>query len=100
MEILHHKDLHKKDPRELLGYLPYVKLSLKEWLFVDIRLTDEEENLSVEQMAEAVHALFKSREGKLYIVNDRELLMLVRWGKNNPAAIVADSIGASLPKDR
>jgi CheY-like chemotaxis protein len=99
MEILHHKDLNKKDPKELLGYLPYVKLSLKEWLFVDIRLTEAAENLSIEKVAEIIRASFKSREGKLYICNEREILMLVRWGKNNPASIVADTIGAALPKE-
>jgi two-component system, chemotaxis family, chemotaxis protein CheY len=95
MEILSHKE-HK----ELLGYLPYVKMSLKEWLFVDVRLTEvSDKNLTIAKIAEAVHSLFKNREGKLYICNEREILMIVRWGKNNPASIVADSISKALPEN-
>jgi two-component system chemotaxis response regulator CheY len=94
MEILFYKDY-----RELLGYLPYVKLSLKEWLFVDVRLSDpSDENLTISKAAEAVHALFKSQEGKLYVCNDREILMIVRWGKNNPASAVADGVSKALPE--
>jgi two-component system chemotaxis response regulator CheY len=95
MEILYHKD-----HRELLGYLPYVKLTLKEWLFVDVRIEEAAvKDLTVAKAAEAVHALFKSREGKLFVCNDREILMIVRWGKSNPASVVADGIGKALPKD-
>ncbi|MDD3370276.1 MAG: response regulator [Alphaproteobacteria bacterium] len=100
MEILYHKDLRNKDHRELLGYLPYVKLSLKEWLFVDIRLNERAApKLTIDHVAEAVHTLFKKLEGKLYVCNDREILMIIRWGKNNPNSIVADNIGTALPKD-
>jgi two-component system chemotaxis response regulator CheY len=99
MEILYHKDLQRKDHKELLGYLPYVKLSIKEWLFVDIRLNEDiDANMTIDRVAEAVHALFKKREGKLYVLNDREILMIVRWGKENPSSIVADDIGNALPK--
>ena len=92
--------LYQKDQRDLLSYLPYVKLSIKEWLFVDMRV-DENENggVSVARAAEAVHALFKSREGKIYVCNDREILMIVRWGKNNPNSIIADSISKALPEE-
>jgi len=92
--------LYQKDQRDLLLYLPYVKLSIKEWLFVDMRV-DENANggISVAQAAEAVHTVFKSREGKIYVCNDREILMIVRWGKNNPNAIIADSIGKALPEE-
>ncbi len=100
MEILHHRDLQKKDHKELLGYLPYVKLSLKEWMFVDIRLSEmPEDSFAIERAAEEVHALYKNREGKLYICNDREILMLVRWGKDNPAEAIATDIGTVLPKE-
>lgn len=95
MEILNHKD-----QKDLVGYLPYVRQSIKDWLFVDIRLSNEADiPLTVTQTAEAVHALFKNREGKLYICNEREILMIVRWGRENPASIVADSVGKALPAE-
>ena len=91
--------LSVKDRQALLGYLPYVKMSVKEWLFVDIRIKELFPDLTVEKTAEAVHALFKNREGKLYICNEREILMIVRWGHNNPASIVADDVSKALPAD-
>lgn len=95
MEILSHKD-----HRQLLTYLPYVKMTLNEWLFVDIGLTEPlSENLTAEEAAEAVHGIFKSREGKLFVINEREILMIVRWEKTNPISTVADNISVALPKD-
>lgn len=95
MEILSHND-HK----DLMAYLPYVKQSLKEWLFVDVRLTkDSDKDITIIDAATAVHAQFKNNEGKLYICNDREILMIVRWGQHNPASIVADNVGKALPDE-
>jgi len=95
MEILTHGE-HK----DLISYLPYVKQSIKDWLFVNVRLVNlAEAPMGVDKMAEAVHGLFKNREGKIYICNDHEILMVVRWGKENPASIVADSVGKALPED-
>jgi two-component system chemotaxis response regulator CheY len=92
--------LYPKDRKELLNYLPYIKMSLKDWLFVDIRLTeDSDKELTIKKVAEMVHALFKGREGKLYICNPREILMIVRWGENNPSSAVADNVGKALPEN-
>jgi two-component system, chemotaxis family, chemotaxis protein CheY len=94
MDILNHNDY-----KTLLGYLPHVKTSLKEWLFVDIRITDiSDKDLTVANAAQSVRALFREREGKLYICNDREILMIVRWGKNTPPSMVADSVSKALPE--
>lgn len=94
MEIIHHKNY-----KELLGYLSHVKASLKEWQFVDVRITDfSDKDLTVENAAQAVQSLFRLREGKLYICNDREILLLVRWGKNNPPSAIADSVSKALPE--
>lgn len=91
--------VNQKNHEELLRYLPYVKLSIQDWLFVDVRLTDlQEAGISIEKAAESVHALFKSREGKIYVCNEQEILMIVRWGKEMPASIVADSVGKALPE--
>jgi two-component system chemotaxis response regulator CheY len=93
MEILSHKNY-----QELLDYMPYVKMQLKEWMFVDVRLTPEcDKNFTSANASEQIHALFRDREGKLYICNDREILMLVRWGHSNPNTGIADSIAKTLP---
>ncbi|MDR3425193.1 MAG: response regulator [Alphaproteobacteria bacterium] len=90
--------LLRKNHQDLLSYLPYVKTSLKAWLFVDIRLTEAcDKDFTVTRAAEHIHALFKDKEGKIYICNDREILMIVRWGQENPQSGIADTIGKSLP---
>ncbi len=92
--------LHQKDYKQLLAYLPHIKPSLKDWLFVDIRITDfSDKDLTVENAAEAVRAVFRTREGLIYVCNNREILMIVRWGKNNPPTTVADNVGKALPEN-
>lgn len=92
--------VYRKNQEELLRYLPYVKLSVRDWIFVDIRLTDpNNSDLTIDQAAESVHALFKSLEGKLYVINAREILMMVRWGRDNPATAIGGDITKAMPKD-
>jgi two-component system chemotaxis response regulator CheY len=96
MEVLSYKN-----HQELLDYLPHIKSSLKEWLFVEVRLTENSDtDFTVAEAAEMIHSLFGSKEGKLYICNYRELLMLLRWGQNvsqSPAALTK-SIEDRLPE--
>ena len=62
MEILLHKDY-----RELLNYLPHIKTSLQEWLFIDVHLTkNSDKNFTVTQASEMVQSLFRDKEGKVY----------------------------------
>jgi len=94
MEILSHKN-----HQELLGYLPHIKSSLTEWLFVDVRLTpDSHKDFTIANAAELIHALFKNREGKIYICNEREILMLMRGGKGHAPESIAKDIAARLPE--
>ena len=83
MEILSHKN-----HQELLDYLPHVKSSLKEWLFVDVRLTgNSDKNFVISNAADLIHSLFESKEGKLFICNDREILMLREYEQLSYAEI-------------
>ncbi|MFA4994388.1 MAG: response regulator [Bdellovibrionales bacterium] len=91
--------LYRKNYKELLGYLPFVKVTLKDWMFVDIRITDfSDKELTVANAAESVRALFRSHEGKLFVCNDREILMIIRWGRNNPPSPIADHVSKALPE--
>lgn len=94
MEILSHKNR-----RELLDFLPHIKSSPQEWQLVEIRMTgDSSVGLVIAKVAELVHSLFKDKEGKLYICNDHEVLMLLRWGKDRPSSEIIQSIEKHLPQ--
>ncbi|MDD3029990.1 MAG: response regulator [Alphaproteobacteria bacterium] len=92
--------LYPRDHKELLLYLPYVKLSIKDWLFADVRLdVPPNDTVNIQSVAEQIHAAFKSQEGKLYLCNENELLMIVRWKENKPPSTLADDISHTLPKE-
>lgn len=93
MEILSYKN-----HLDLLNYLPHIKASLKEWLFVDVRLTEScDKDFTVNDAAQLIHTVFGSKEGKLYICNDREILMLLHWGRTYNASEIAKSVEDRLP---
>ena len=93
MEILSYKN-----HQELLDYLPHVKSSLREWLFVDVRLTENsDKDFAITDAADLIHSLFESKEGKLYICNDREILMLLRWGQSHDLVEITKSVEERLP---
>lgn len=75
----------RQNYQDLLGYLPHIKSSLKEWKLVDIRMTgDSEKYFTITRMGELVHSLFKDREGKIYLCNEHEIFLLIRWGHHDP----------------
>jgi len=91
--------LPRQSRQELLDFMPRITLSLQEWQLVEIRLANDSAGaLTIPNVAERVQALFKDKEGKLYICNDHEVLMLLRWGKDRPPAEIAGSIEAHLPE--
>ena len=87
-----------KNHQELLDYIPHIRSSLKEWLFVDVRLTESsDQDFKIADAAELIHPLFQNNEGKLYICNDREILMLLHGGQKQEPAKIAKSIEDRLP---
>ena len=96
MEILVHKN-----GKELLDYLPHIKSSLKEWLFVDIRLKDSnDKHFTVTDVANPINPLFKDKDGKIYICNDSEILVLLHWGKSYVLSEIAVSVERQFPEGR
>jgi two-component system, chemotaxis family, chemotaxis protein CheY len=94
MEILFHQNY-----KEFLEYLPNIKSSLKEWLFTDVRLTVNcDKDFTVTQAADLLYGLFKNKEGKLYICNDREIIIMLRWGKGYALSEVTRNIERHLPE--
>ncbi len=90
------KILTPEQRKELLQFLPVMKRSLKEWLFVDVRLGEPlDKNFGVTEAAGMVCAQFKEKEGLVYICNSREILMLLRWGNTvaNTTTLAKDVSG-------
>jgi two-component system, chemotaxis family, chemotaxis protein CheY len=86
-----------KDYKKLLDFLPSITSSLKEWQVVDIKLIGDTPGLPVAQVAELVQNLFADKEGRLYPCNDRELVMVVRAGKEPDPQVIPRRIETRLP---
>jgi two-component system chemotaxis response regulator CheY len=92
VEVLSHEKY-----QDLLNYLPAIKSSLKEWQLVDIQLADPANPaLTIAQVVDQVYSLFKDKEGKIYTCNAQEIVMLIRWGKTDPA-LIPQKIETKLP---
>jgi two-component system chemotaxis response regulator CheY len=93
--------LTAKNYQELLDYVPQIKSSLKDWVFVSVRLADaSEKNFTILEAAELIQAAFGHREGKVYIGNDRELLLLLHWQSGARPEDMAREVGSRLPEGR
>jgi len=96
MEILLHKN-----SGELLDYLPHVKSSVGEWLFVDIRMTDSsDKNFTAASTADSIYSLFKDKDGKIYVCNDLEILVVLRWRGDGPVSEIAGNVERQFPEGR
>ena len=74
----------RQNYQDLLNYLPHIKSSLKEWKLVEIRLTGgSEKHFTSHKMADLVHSEFREKEGKIYLCNEREVFLLIRWGQDS-----------------
>ncbi len=87
--------------QELLDYIPYIKASVKEWLFVDVRLAEEPgTDFTVMMAAKMLHAMFCDKEGKIYICNEHEILMLIRWKKPTESDKLTRTVTKELGEER
>ncbi|MBI3418513.1 MAG: response regulator [Proteobacteria bacterium] len=91
MQVLSHENY-----RHLLDFLPSIKPALKEWQLVDVRLVETEETFTVTQAAALMQELFKDKEGKIYLCNEREIFMILHWGEANPL-LIPRRVEAQLP---
>jgi two-component system chemotaxis response regulator CheY len=63
-----------------------------------VRLTENsDKDFTITDAADLIHSLFESKEGKLFICNDREILMLLRWGRTRDFSGVAKNVQERLP---
>ncbi|MDD4616522.1 MAG: response regulator [Alphaproteobacteria bacterium] len=93
MEIL------PRNVKDLLEYLPHVKSTVKEWVLVDILITDKAgRQISAMQAAEAVQSYFSGKEGRLFIHNDKEVLVLIHLGRSFVVSNVLKEIERLMPQ--
>jgi two-component system, chemotaxis family, chemotaxis protein CheY len=79
----------QKQRAELLQFLPHIKARIKEWMFVEIRLTDKsDKDISAIDAAAEVLRPFKDKDGRLYICNNHEMLMMARIADMHPPEVV------------
>lgn len=90
--------LAQTNRKELIDYLPHVKSSFREWWFISVRLTDgSDKDFSADDASRLIHSLFGAKEGKIYICNDREIFVLLRWGKQHNPDEIAEQVESHLP---
>ena len=91
--------LLNKERQTLLDYLTHVKISLKEWIFADVRLTEQsDKTFAISEAATLLQSHFEDKEGKIYICDDQKILMLLRWGKDRSAEHIRENIKKQLPE--
>jgi two-component system, chemotaxis family, chemotaxis protein CheY len=82
----------------LLEYLPSLRLTLADWLFVEVHMHDSfDKSLSIAEIAELLHGLYSKHEGRIYICNPQEILMLINWGKKAEPEKVVKEVRFHLP---
>ncbi len=96
MEILSNKQQH-----QFLAFLPAIKHFAEEWQLVTIKLKATEGDAFTSQNASSyLLELFQVKEGRIFICNDHELLMIVREGREASPPEMAKRIEEKLPKGR
>ncbi len=96
MEILTHKEHH-----HFLTFLPAIKHFAEEWQLVTIRLKAKEADaFSIQNAATLLQDIFNEKDGRIFICNDYELIMVVREGREASPHEMAKRIDEKLPKGR
>lgn len=93
MEILHPTQRFK-----LLEYIKELKDQLSDWLIAEVKYVHpSNDKLSVETIAELLGTLFSQYEGLILVCNQAEILILIKWRKENSPHLLAKEIGKHLP---
>lgn len=95
MDILkpHQKNL-------LLEFIPTLKLDLCAWKLIEFQLTDEviQSGFTIMKAAEHIYELCSDKQGKIYICNDREMIIFAKLGKQTNNTKAASYIAQTFPK--
>lgn len=90
--------LSRKEYKDLFGYIASIRPSLKQWQMVSITLVEgRSKELTVDKAAEMVHTLFNNREGKIYVCDPHNIVMLIRWGEQDDPLLIPKKVESRLP---
>lgn len=86
----------------LLEYLPVVKYTLSDWLFTELKINENHQAedgsvISAYYVAEILQHIFSFHEGRIFIANEREILIFVQWGRKNTQEALAQLLRDNLP---
>lgn len=96
MEILTSKQHH-----QFLAFLPMIKFSLAEWQLVTVRMdSPPDDHFNMNKAAELIYNLFQEQEGRIFVCNDYELLMVVQEREDTNPVQMAKRIEEKIPKGR
>ena len=84
----------------LLNYMAQLRSRISEWLIVEVTLIDvEKQDITGAEIAMLLTQLFHAYEGRIFVCNRVETLMLIEWGKDNPLEKLVRTVHDHLPPD-
>lgn len=91
MNVLQHSNLY-----QFLAALPRIKHNILEWRLVSLKL-EEGATVNVFAVTKALWEMFKSNEGDILICNNREVLAIIRTGREEKPETLQNKIQSRLP---
>lgn len=92
MEILQHYNLTR-----LMAFIPKIRKSAHEWRIIEASLSDNT-SYNIALIAKKMAMLFNDKEGVVFICNQREILALIRTGKDIDASTLAFNVNKNMPE--
>lgn len=92
--------IKQEDRKRILEQLPIIKLAVKEWIFVDIHLSQKsDKDFTIEDIVKLIQLPFTSYEGMLCIAGPLSLLMMLHKKTGQSTSDISKNITNTLPKD-
>jgi len=80
-----------------MAFIPTIRKSIGEWRIVEASLTGKTSH-NIAFLAKRMERYFKDKDGIIFICNPRELLALIRTGKEAEASALSKAINDNMPE--
>lgn len=102
MEIMSNMIILQSNEQHLfLAFLPAIRNRAEEWQLVTFKINAKpEDSFDASIAADIICKLFAEKEGRIFLCNHHELLMVVREGRNPNPAQMTKRIEDNLPSGR
>jgi two-component system chemotaxis response regulator CheY len=85
---------------KLLERITLLRKDLPDWLMVKVKIKDAKRRvLSSDVIAEIMNELYRQHEGFVLICNEAEVLLVIRWGKENSPEALTMTVSKELPPE-